>query len=486
MRRWADHAATTWALMVLALGIAALGARPYAGGWNDGCRLAAVESLLERGTLAIDDSVFCGTPQRLLDNGHLPYPADRSDLNSAGTLDKLFVRGHFHSDKPAAISILMAATYEPMMWCGAPRPSERPDTFAWIMTLLTSGVGYAASVGCMWVLGRQVGLSPGWRLAWLAAFALTTFAPAYTRHVNAHTMQLAAIAGMCLLFLRSAEAAAVGRTAWGSLLGLGCLAGFGFNLDFGSGPLLVAAGFLAVALRTRRVGPIAAYSLAAAPWVAAGLGINYAIGGVWLPMSMYPEFLAWAGSPFSAENMTGFFRHEPLDQFLYAAAMWFGKHGFLNHNLPTLLLLVAGWSAVRRAGLGRWELTVLLGWCAASWLEYAVLSNNMGGGCCSVRWFVPFLAPGFWLLAIVLRDRPRLRMDFVVLSIGGAVLSAIMWSVGPWTVRMVPMMWPVVGLTLIAWGVAAVRRRNYERQAPEAVVHSIGERRENRPTTRAA
>ena len=80
MRRLADHPAAAWVLAAVALGLAAVGARPYAGGWNDGCRLAAVESLLDRGTLAIDDSVFCRCPQSLLDAGTTPYPADRPEL----------------------------------------------------------------------------------------------------------------------------------------------------------------------------------------------------------------------------------------------------------------------------------------------------------------------------------------------------------------------------------------------------------------------
>ncbi|HJZ57069.1 MAG TPA: hypothetical protein VKE74_19015 [Gemmataceae bacterium] len=458
MRRLADHPAAAWVLAAVALGLAAAGARPYAGGWNDGCRLAAVESLLERGTLAIDDSVFCKTPQHLLDAGHTPYPADRADLLLVGTLDKLHVRGHFHSDKPAVVSVLMAGMYQPLLWLGLPRPGERPDVFAWVMTVLTSGLGYAAAVGCLWVLGKRVGLSPGWRLVWLAGFALATYAPTYTRHVNNHAMQLGVVAGMCVLLLRTADATRAGRTAWGSLVGLGTLAGLAFNLDFGSGPLLVAFTLTAITWRTRRAGPVIACALAAAPWMAAGVGLNYAIGGVWLPLNMYPEHFDYPGSPFSAANLTGFSRHGPLDQLLYAGAMLLGKHGFLNHNLPLLLAATAGWVIFRRSFAGRAELLALLGWCAATWAVYAVLSNNMGGGCCSVRWFVPFLAPGFWVLAVLLHDRPEFRSDFVALAVWGAVLAVVMWWKGPWVLRMVPMMWPIVGAAVLTWGMVVHRR----------------------------
>ena len=45
-----------------------------------------------------------------------------------------------------------------------------------------------------------------------------------------------------------------------------------------------------------------------------------------------------------------------------------------------------------------------------------------------------------------------------MLSAGGAILAGLMWYVGPWTLRMVPLMWPVVGLTLIAWGASGWHR----------------------------
>lgn len=458
MRRFADHPAAAWALAAVALGLAAIGAKPYAGSWNDGCRLAAVESLLDRGTLAIDDSVFCKTPQRLLDSGHLPYPADRYDLHLFGTLDKLYVRGHFHSDKPAVVSVLMAAMYQPLLWLGMPRPGDRPDVFAWAMTVLTSGLGYAAAVGCLWAIGTRVGLEPRWRLGWLAAFALATYAPTYTQHVNNHAMLLGVVAGMCVLMLWVADAARANRTAWGSLVGLGTLAGLGFNLDFGSGPLLVAVVFGTVVWRTRRVWPAVVYSLAVLPWVAAGVGLNYAIGGVWLPINMYPEHFDFPGSPFSAANLTGYRRHGPLDQLLYAGAMLFGKHGFLNHNLPLLLVGLAGWVVARGSTAGRVELLALFVWCSATWLTYAVLSNNMGGGCCSIRWFVPFLAPGFWAVAVLLQERPPLRPDFVALTGWGFVLAGLMWWSGPWVLRMVPLMWPVVGAAVLTWAGIAARR----------------------------
>ena len=72
-------------VLFLASLVAVVSARDYPGGWNDGSRLATVESLVERHTWAIDDSPFL-----------------------AGTQDKLLIGGHYYSDKSPVPAVLMA------------------------------------------------------------------------------------------------------------------------------------------------------------------------------------------------------------------------------------------------------------------------------------------------------------------------------------------------------------------------------------------
>jgi hypothetical protein len=81
------------------------------------------------------------------------------------------------------------------------------------------------------------------------------------------------------------------------------------------------------------------------------------------------------------------------------------------------------------------------------------------------------------VLALVLRDDTQFRPDFVVLTLWGVVLGAVMWSIGPWTNRMIPMMWPIVGVALLTWGWVAVRRWRAQYQsvnAPRAVAVATG------------
>src|SRR6185295_3499159 len=92
-------------LLVVALAgiVAFISARPYAGSWNDGSRLATVECLVDRHTLVIDDSLFVkvGTST--------PYRGEGVDN---GTLDKLHINGHFYSDKSPVPALLLAIIYQ--------------------------------------------------------------------------------------------------------------------------------------------------------------------------------------------------------------------------------------------------------------------------------------------------------------------------------------------------------------------------------------
>jgi hypothetical protein len=71
-------------------------------------------------------------------------------------------------------------------------------------------------------------------------------------------------------------------------------------------------------------------------------------------------------------------------------------------------------------------------WAAGTWLVYAALSTNYSGVCCSIRWFVPLLAPAYLALAVLVRDHPSFRADLLLLSGWGAWLSCLMWDDGPW------------------------------------------------------
>src|SRR5437870_2966567 len=196
-----------WTGLVLAisLAIAVVSARPYAGGWNDGSRLATVECLVDYHTWAIDRSIFVQVPSRNDPQTPSSYSFDEPDLLSNGTGDKLLIHGHYYSDKSPVPALLLAGAYRAWQWCTGATARQRPDSFCYWMTLGSSGLAYVIAVYCIYQLGGPLRLKLPLRLAIVSSFALATVALAYVRHVNSHILLLGVSAALLLGLARFAE-----------------------------------------------------------------------------------------------------------------------------------------------------------------------------------------------------------------------------------------------------------------------------------------
>lgn len=440
-------------LVAAAAVVTARGAIPYAGGYSDGSRLAAIESVGARGTLAIDDSLFAKfQPQG---DGVIPaYDPKLYEHLSWGTNDKMFVRGHFYSHHPPVPLLAGGLLYKLWLTLGGPTSDERPDLFVFWVTVATAALPYALAVWCVWRLGRRaVGLSGPAAVLLALSFAAATVAPTYTRQVNGHILLLAVGAAVCLLVAQTEAAATVAR---GRLLALGTLAGAGYCLDGAIGPALVLCvlGYCAAAAGWRGA---ALAALAAAPWGLAHHGTNYAVAGELFSPASNPDNWKWPGSPFDPENLTGVgVKHPPAGFVNYAGEMLVGPRGFLLYNLPLALALAAAVYLARRCPEDRRAVAFACGWVLLGAAPYALLSNNLGGTCLSVRWFVPFLAPGFWLVALLVRRRPRCLIHLAWLTAWGLVIGYRAFNAGPWQNAPLPGLDLVAPVAFVGWGVIAV------------------------------
>jgi hypothetical protein len=460
-------------VLVAAVTIAVVSARDYAGGWNDGSRLATVECLVDQGTLAIDDSIFVQVPPATNPAVPSPYPADDPGLLRHGTGDKLLIHGNFYSDKSPVPALWMAGVYKGLQWCSGLKARDRPDHFCYALTLASSGLAYVVAVWCLYQLGRALDLPVLLRLGLTASFALGTVALPYCRHVNNHILLLGVAAALVLGLIGLARECAAGAMPWFRLVGLGSLAGLGYSIDLGAGPVLLVCTCGVVAYRCRRPGSVAVFVAAALPWLVLHHAVNYAIGGTFKPANAVPEYFLWPGCTFKPQNLTGFWNHRSFGRFLvYEAGLLGGKKGFLGHNLALLLALPGMVALLRWRGRELPEILFAGCTCVGIWLAYALTSTNSSGLCCSVRWFVPLLAPGYLVLGLSLRQHPLYCWDFLVLSGWATVLAGIMWWKGPWIKHMVPLYWPLVAAALVSWIGCAVRRRR--RQLPAARVELCG------------
>jgi hypothetical protein len=448
-----------WQLLgfgLLASAIALVSARPYAGSWNDGSRLATVESLGDRGTLCIDQSIFVEVPP-LDSNRPSPYPPNDELLQRYGTKDKLFIDGRYYSDKSPVPAFYLAGIYRLGRALGLPSAAERPDLFCLLMTLASSGLAYVAAVLCLFSIARRIGLEQRWSVTVTVFFMTGTIALPYAQYVNNHILLLAvAMAVFRLMLFGDAEGWTRPRA-----LALGTLAGIAYTIDLGAGPPLCV---LVCALSPRRFWLIAA----AAPWVVFHHIVNYQIGGSLAPANANPAFFQWPGSPFNEQNMTGAWKHpNPFKAIVYSLDMLFGKKGFFGHNL-ILLGAQIGWPLLlRRYYPERRVVLIGLVWSVGVWLLYSATSNNLSGGCCSVRWFVPLLAPGLVALCVLLRDHSKLRQDVLIVGSGGMLLGLGMAIRGPWFQRVMPFYWFIYFGTLSIWLASRWSVRSQTRSSPD-------------------
>ncbi|MGA2190987.1 MAG: hypothetical protein ABSH33_20915, partial [Steroidobacteraceae bacterium] len=104
--------------LTLVLALTAIGATHCAPmTWNDESRMASIQSLVETKSFVID----------------------RTDFVSTG--DKVFIGGHFYSDKPPMPALLGALVYGPLHLLGL-RLREGTTVAYFLVTLLTVGVAW--------------------------------------------------------------------------------------------------------------------------------------------------------------------------------------------------------------------------------------------------------------------------------------------------------------------------------------------------------
>ena len=165
-------------IVVAALAVAAIGARPFHGGANDGSRLATVEAVVDYHTLAID----------------------RSHWFDAASNDKIRPArgGPYYSDKPPTLALMLAVPYLILHDGFGFRAAEHEAVFDYLCTFLSCGLAYVAAAWCVYRLGRVVGLSPGWAAGLTASFALATVALSYSRNLNSNLPTLAAAVAVML------------------------------------------------------------------------------------------------------------------------------------------------------------------------------------------------------------------------------------------------------------------------------------------------
>ncbi|MFC2162946.1 hypothetical protein ACFLRF_04635 [Candidatus Altiarchaeota archaeon] len=370
-------------------------------GWNDLSRFATIESIVEEGTLQIDDSSF---------------------FNRTG--DKYYYNGHYYSDKPPILQIAAAPVYY-SLWSDGFSFVAEPKISQFMVTFLTIGV--LSSLGLVFFNKslHVMGVEGGWRgLLTLIAGTGTLVFP-YSGIFNNHVVSgaLLMIAFYHLLRIGDGVRYAVVAGVMHSLAG---------SIDFTT---FIFIPFALIVFHKRPLKLVVAFLIGTIPLTLTYFSITMLVSGSILPPGLNTALWDYPGSIFDESNLSGVARHGSLAEVgVYTFHMLAGNRGLFSHTPILLVSIYALLRVLRQDTVFRGYYRYITLASAAFILSYILMSNNYSGGAYGVRWFTSIMLIGMIPLAGIrdaFRDNRVLRLLFIFLA-ALSILVALIGTAQPW------------------------------------------------------
>jgi hypothetical protein len=381
---------------------------PEARGWNDRSRMATIQSIVEYNSLAIDNSIFIETG------------------------DKVYINGHFYSDKPVMPALLGAVIYFPLFKLGILLNFDWNLAY-YLITLLTVKLFWFFGIISFLLLLNFTSIDEKWKylLTMIMGFGTIyfTWSSTFNNHILAASFL---IIGIYYIFKFDKD---VEKTKYLFLGGLFIsLAGVS---DIPTAVFYV--GYLIyVCLKYKSYKKYVFYLLPVLFTALPTLFINYYISGDLIPIQIIKSNFVYEGSPWvesgNLNNISGIGMNSGIFIFLNAIKLLIGYKGFLLYN--PLLIIAIFYLAQRVTKKGEYFFhALIIGIASASLILYYVLfTKNCSGWSYSIRWFVPlipilhfFIYPYFYNLDF------KKNVTFYILAIV-SILIALIGLINPWSI----------------------------------------------------
>jgi hypothetical protein len=347
-------------------------------------RYMTIESVVERGTLAVERSPM---------------------LRISGSPDELKVGPHLYSGKPPVLSVLAAGLYLPMFAAGLTftRSAAQFALVNWV--LVATIVGFCSGLALVGLrkLLQVADVSPLAADLLTLAFGFSSLLMTYGVTFNNHSVAAGLATYALALVALEDPAGKLGRVRFVA----GLLAGLAAVIDIpGTGTLIAALGVW-LAVRARAV----AWSFvagASGPLLAHAAIQTLVTGSPW-PAESTPSLFEYQGSYWVSE--AGKWK-EAGPRWLFGLEMLFGPQGWLSVT-PALAFGLAGlaWIAARR-GDPLQPLALVVSSAIAAPLVYFtwfVWRTDFAGQSFGTRHLLA-IAPACYCFAVVLLGRLRSRL----------------------------------------------------------------------------
>jgi len=324
-------------------------------GWNDASRMAQIESIVEHGTLFIDDSSF--------------YPR---------TLDKYFYRGHFYSDKPVILSFITSPFYFLLYKMGISFRTHSALVY-YLLTLIMMGIPSAMAMAYLnYFLVVYLKASKLW--GWLITLVVGSgtlvwpYSIVYNNHIVSGYLVFAAF----ITILINKEKLGNGSPIASSLL-LSAAASMDITF-FGLFPFV----FIYFFRKSPRQATL--FGLGYIPFALIYLTSNQILSGSFLPPAMNKNLWEYPGSIFNETNLSGLAFHESITGFFVYSANFIARIMFFS---PILFFFVLAFqkSLLLSNFPYRTEYCFFLVFSFFYIFVYILSTTNFGGEAFGIRWF---------------------------------------------------------------------------------------------------
>jgi hypothetical protein len=368
---------------------------------NDMSRMAGVESIVERGTFAIDNSTF------------------------VNTIDKVKSGEHYYSDKPAMSYLVAVPVYYVLHRFFDLDFAHNRNLTYYLVTLFTVGISICIMLVYFYRLLGRFNLDKSMRIFYTASMYLGTlvfpFSLVYSNHGLATA--LVVITFYALLNAKTSE----------HYLYTGLLSGFLATIDLVLGSIFSILFFIWIFVKARRKTTL--FIAGAVIPVLVTLLINYSISGSIIPFNVNTQLFDFKGSAFGPGSLSGIVA-QPLSEIgSYAFDLTLGKRGFLSFT-PVLVFSLAGLIIALFRKKYRNEAMLVLAGTIATLVFYITRTNNHGGCSYGLRWTVPLIPLIYLFTPLIFAKKFKFITTVKILFVIVLVVSicfALLGAMEPWT-----------------------------------------------------
>jgi len=368
---------------------------------NEASRLAAVQSLVDEGTLQIDRSMF-------------------------RTVDKARIDGHFYSGKPLLLTWWLGFVYWLIKIFSS--LSFQNAYHAVIHLLNIFGTG-SFTILLVFLFLHKLKCFHGalfLRLLIAAGMVWTTWIFSFGTALNSHTP------AACIVFVLFCVLDQYRKKPhWGKALAAGLLAGLLFNVDIPTGGIFMAAGLVALFSETpsSRMKMTLWYGAGFAALVAVMGLMNYFAYGHVLPVYLIPGAYDYPGSLHTAGY--GGLR-KPLHVPAYFFHMTLGNRGFFSY-MPVFLFIIP--AVAMRHRLKDKTSIIFLATAIPIFLFYGTQTGDYGGWSYGFRFLIPLIPVFWWWMSGWFFKHYRSRWVLLFyLCLAWGFVTSLVGAYNPWPV----------------------------------------------------